>query len=272
MVVADRKYETGERHDDSRRQHSTLGMLSTLEFRLLRLIAPRLPSTMDGGAYTGKSKLRVLLPGIETEIKDKIVLDFGCGGGAEAKEMALLGAKRVIGLDISEKWLQVGRQQAESAGVADRCDFVTSVSSPVEVIVSLDSFEHFAEPATVLQTMYSLLKPGGCVLISFGPTWYHPLGGHLFSVFPWAHIVLKETALIRWRNQFKTDGATKFGEVEGGLNQMTISRFEGLLKVSPFTVEHIELVPIRRLNSLHNRVSREFLTAVVRCRLRRPLV
>jgi SAM-dependent methyltransferase len=272
MVVADRKYETGERHDDSPRQHSTLGMLSALEFRLLRLIAPRLPSTMDGGAYTGKSKLQVLLPGIETEIKDKIVLDFGCGGGAEAKEMALLGAKRVIGLDISEKWLQVGRQQAESAGVADRCDFVTSVSSPVEVIVSLDSFEHFAEPATVLQTMYSLLKPGGCVLISFGPTWYHPLGGHLFSVFPWAHIVLKETALIRWRNQFKTDGATKFGEVEGGLNQMTISRFESLLKVSPFTVEHIELVPIRRLKSLHNRVSREFLTAVVRCRLRRPLV
>jgi 2-polyprenyl-3-methyl-5-hydroxy-6-metoxy-1,4-benzoquinol methylase len=57
---------------------------------------------VSGGAYAGKSKLRVLLPGIEAEIKDKAVLDFGCGPGAEVKEMALLGAP-VIGLDISAK-------------------------------------------------------------------------------------------------------------------------------------------------------------------------
>src|ERR1017187_1359810 len=215
-------------------------MLAALEYRLLRLIAPQLPSTMGGGAYAGKSKLRSLLPGIDSEIKDKIVLDFGCGPGAEGKEMALLGAKRVIGLDTSEKWLHLAREQAENAGVVARCDFVTSCVSPVEVIVSIDSFEHFAQPEAVLQTMFSLLDPGGYVFISFGPTWYHPLGGHLFSVFPWAHIVLKEKALIRWRAQFKTDGARKFGEVEGGLNQMTIRRFEEILKRIPFAVEQLE--------------------------------
>ena len=69
-------------------------------------------------------------------------------------------------------------------------------------------------------------RTGGCIFVSFGPTWYHPLGGHLFSVFPWVHILLTEDALIRWRAQFKTDGARKFGEVEDGLNQMTIRRFE----------------------------------------------
>jgi SAM-dependent methyltransferase len=226
---------------------------------------------MNGRAYTGKSKLRVLLPGIDAEVKDKVVLDFGCGPGAEAREMALLGAKRVIGLDISEKWLQLAREQAENEGVSVRCEFVSRVTSPVEVIVSVDSFEHFAEPDAVLQTMYSLLAPGGRLFISFGPTWYHPLGGHLFSVFPWAHIVLKEKALLEWRAQFKSDGAKKFSEVEGGLNQMTIRRFEELLKQSPFAVEKFELVPIRRLKPLHNQITREFLTAVVRCTLRKPL-
>jgi SAM-dependent methyltransferase len=245
-------------------------MLTALQYHLLRLIAPRVPSTMGGEAYEGKSKLRVLLPGIETEIKDKIVLDFGCGPGVEVKEMALLGAKRVIGLDIGKKWLQIGREQAEKAGVGAKCEFVASIANPVEVIVSLDSFEHFADPGAVLKTMYSLLQSGGCVFVSFGPTWYHPLGGHLFSVFPWAHIVLKEDALIRWRAQFKTDGATKFGEVEGGLNQMTIRRFEEILRTSSFIVEELELVPIRRMKPLHNRVTREFLTAIVRCRLRKP--
>jgi 2-polyprenyl-3-methyl-5-hydroxy-6-metoxy-1,4-benzoquinol methylase len=246
-------------------------MLNELEYRLLRLIAPQLPATMSGAAYNGKSKLRVLLPGIEDEIKNKVVLDFGCGSGADAKEMAQLGAKQVIGLDISEKWLSLAREQAVNAGVADQCEFVTRVTKPVEVIVSLDSFEHFADPQAVLQTMYSLLEPGGRVFISFGPTWYHPLGGHLFSIFPWSHIVLKEKALIQWRSQFKKDGARRFSEVEGGLNQMTIRRFEGILKKSSFAIEQLELVPIRRLKPLHNQITREFLTAVVRCKLRKPV-
>jgi hypothetical protein len=36
-----------------------------------------------------------------------------------------------------------------------------------------------------------------------------------------AHLIFKERALIRWRAGFKTDGATRFGEVAAGLNQMT---------------------------------------------------
>jgi SAM-dependent methyltransferase len=246
-------------------------MLSALEYRLLRLIARHPPTTMSGGAYTGKSKLRVLLPGIESEIKNRVVLDFGCGPGEEVKEMALLGAKRVIGLDISAKWLHQGQEQVENAGIAGKCEFVGSVTNPVEIIVSLDSFEHFAEPEAVLRTMYSVLEPGGRVFLSFGPTWYHPLGGHLFSVFPWAHLLFKEEALIRWRSQFKADEARRFSEVEGGLNQMTIRRFERILRQSPFAVEQFELVPIRRMKALHNRITREFLTAIVRCRLRKPL-
>ena len=92
----------------------------------------------------------------------------------------------------------------------------------------------------------------------------------MFWVFPWVHILLKEDALIRWRAQFKTDGARKFGEVEGGLNQMTIRRFERILQEGSFVVEELELVPIRRMRPLHNRLTREFLTAPVRCNLRKP--
>jgi hypothetical protein len=51
----------------------------------------------------------------------------------------------------------------------------------------------------ILEIMYGLLKPDGRVMLCFGPIWYHPLGGHLFSVFPWAHLVFSEAALIQWR-------------------------------------------------------------------------
>jgi SAM-dependent methyltransferase len=210
-----------------------------------------------------------MLLGVEffQSIQHKTVLDFGCGGGAEAVEMAQQGATRVIGLDIREEVLEPARRRALEAAVADKCVFVSSTSMLADVIVSLDAFEHFAEPAEILKTMDALLAPEGQIFVSFGPTWYHPLGGHLFSVFPWAHIIFGERALIRWRSRFKADGATKFSEVAGGLNQMTIRKFEKLIASSPFELTSLELVPIRRLQILQSRLTREFTTAIVRCRL-----
>lgn len=135
------------------------------------------------------------------------------------------------------------------------------------MIVSIDAFEHFADPAAVLQRMAGMLKPRGCLLISFGPTWYHPLGGHLFSVFPWAHVIFGEKALCKWRSHIRNDGAKRFCEVEGGLNQMTIRKFQRLVKSSPFQIEWLHTIPIRPARRLHNRLTQEFFTAVVHCKL-----
>lgn len=222
----------------------------------------------SGGGYRGRSKLEVMFgPEIWTELAGKVVIDFGCGPGQEAIEIARHGARRVIGLDIRQRVLDDATRAAEKAGVLDRCVFTTRAGEKADVIVSLDSFEHFGDPAGVLREMRGLLKDDGRVIASFGPTWFHPYGGHLFSVFPWAHLVFTERALIRWRSEFKADGAARFSEVEGGLNQMTIRRFGKLLDESDFAVERLEPVPIRKARFLHNRLTREFLTAVVRCKL-----
>jgi SAM-dependent methyltransferase len=135
------------------------------------------------------------------------------------------------------------------------------------VIVSVDAFEHFGNPAEVLQIMARLLKDDGFVLVSFGPTWYHPKGGHLFSIFPWSHLLFTEEAQIRWRSDFRSDGAKCFAEVSGGLNRMTIKKFIKLIEGSPFRLESFRAVPIRRLAWVHNRLTREFTTAVVECKL-----
>ena len=220
----------------------------------------------EASAYVGRSKLEVLMgQRIWDEIAGRTVLDFGCGVGAEAVEMAQRGAGRVIGLEISEKWLALAKTHAEASGVADRCTFHRTWQEPVDLIVSLDSFEHFADPAAILRTMRTLLKPSGRVLVSFGPPWGHPLGGHLYSVFPFSHLVFSEAALVQWRSTFKTDGARTI--LESGLNKMTVRRFERLVSQSPLAFETLELVPIRKLRRIANRLTREFTTSVVRCRL-----
>ena len=75
--------------------------------------------------------------------------------------------------------------------------------------------------------------------------------------------------MLRWRNDIRSDGAKRFSEVEGGLNQMTIGRFERLVQASPFKLIHLETVPIRPLRRLHTRLTREWTTAIVRCVLER---
>ena len=222
-------------------------------------------------AYDHQSKLEVLMgSGFFSEIRDKVVIDFGCGLGHETVEMARRGAARVIGIDIEERYLEAARHYARQhlgERHEDICSFSRVAEEPVDVIVALDSFEHFDDPLAILHTMYKMLKPGGAVLASFGPTWYHPYGGHLFSVFPWAHLVFSEEVLMRWRSGFKTDGATRFGEVEGGLNQLTIAKFMKIVDASPFRLERFEAVPIRRLRWIANPLTREFVTSIIQCRL-----
>jgi hypothetical protein len=111
--------------------------------------------------------------------------------------------------------------------------------------------------------MYELLKPGGLLLVSFGPPWLHPLGGHAFSVFPWSHKLLSEQALCRWHNAVKQTHLSRFEGVSGGLNRMTIARFEALGRVSPFRKVSVTLVPIRKLRRFHARTTREFTTAAI---------
>jgi 2-polyprenyl-3-methyl-5-hydroxy-6-metoxy-1,4-benzoquinol methylase len=243
-------------------------MWTNIQYRILKSISPGSPDCCTGSVYEGKSKLAVLL-GDEflSKIPGKCIIDFGCGEGAAAVDMAQRGAKRVIGIDIREDLLQTARQKALTAGVEGSCLFASATKELADIIVSIDGFEHFADPAGSLRTMSKLLQGTGEVMVSFGPTWYHPLGGHLFSVFPWAHLIFSEEALIRWRSTFKTDGARRFSEVAGGLNQMTIKKFEKLIEGSAFNLATLELVPIRKLRPFHSRLTREFTTAIVRCHL-----
>jgi SAM-dependent methyltransferase len=247
-------------------------VLTAIQYRILKAISAGGRDIRDAPESTNRPKLAAHLGNAFLErIAGRVVVDFGCGEGDHAVEMAKHGARRVIGVDIREEVLAAARQKAAAAGVSGICQFAATADESADLVVSVDAFEHFADPGGVLRIMDAILRPRGEVHISFGPTWYHPVGGHLFSVFPWAHLLFSEKALIRWRSDFKSDGATRFGEVAGGLNQMSIAKFEKLVRESPFNVASLELLPIRRLRALHNRRTREFTTAIVRCRLVKPL-
>ena len=125
-------------------------MLDGLQYRILKRISPTGPVGIECSAYHGKSKLKALLGDDTFQMtRDKVVIDFGCGAGNEAIELAQNGATLVMGVDIQEKMLSQTRERAAMAGAEDKCIFSTRPSGLADVIISLDSFEHFSDAAGV---------------------------------------------------------------------------------------------------------------------------
>ena len=244
----------------------------TLGYRMLRAVggkASRVGPYSMSGPLGDARMVECFGADIFEILRGLTVVDFGCGSGEQAVVCAQRGAARVIGIDIQESALKRSRALAEREGVADRSTFAARTDVRADIVLSKDAFEHFEDPGAVLEIMAGLLAPRGRVLASFGPTWLHPRGGHLFSVFPWSHLVFTEAALIRWRADFKHDGATRFSEVAGGLNRMTIAGFERIVAASPLRIVAIDTVPIRGMAWLKHRALREFGSSLVRCTLER---
>ena len=246
-----------------------------LAYHLMCRIAPpeRLTQHAHPAAHQDgpplQSMLAAYLPADAwADLAGKTVLDYGCGGGADMVELVRRGAAHVIGLEIRQWLLDAARRNAKAAGVTDRCTFTlrTPPALRVDAITCTNVMEHVEDPDGVLADMAGLLAPGGRVYLTFSPPWYHPYGGHLFSVFPWAHVLLTERAMMRWRRAL-TPGATVQRYRDCGLNQTSVGQFLRVLERSPLRAETLELIPIRPLCRLHNRLTRELLTSGVRCRL-----
>jgi SAM-dependent methyltransferase len=212
-------------------------------------------------------------------MKAQTVMDFGCGYGRTVVEIAKLGPSKAIGLDIRDSVLHEARQLAENEKLSN-VRFVNALTNDVkelygkvDIIVSIDAFEHYGDPAKILGEMDKYLTGDGQVYISFGPPWWHPYGPHLqfMTRLPWPHIMFTERALMAARSLYKTDGAVKFEQVEGGLNRMSLKKFEQLIHKSVFRIRTLQLIPIRRTEFLHAYCpgGRELFTSIVKASLER---
>jgi len=109
-------------------------------------------------------------------LKGKDVLDFGCGTGEIATQIAFLGANRVYALDVTSGLLDLTRRRAELDGVADRiqtvCGKIQDVEPrPVDVILAFAVLHHCFPLENVLPFLLRWLRPGG-VFVAVEPVSY----------------------------------------------------------------------------------------------------
>ncbi|MGH8750992.1 MAG: bifunctional 2-polyprenyl-6-hydroxyphenol methylase/3-demethylubiquinol 3-O-methyltransferase UbiG [Burkholderiales bacterium] len=117
-------------------------------------------------------------------LKDKAVLDVGCGGGILAESMAARGAI-VTGIDLGDKALKVAelhlmesKLQVDYRKIAVE-DLAREQPQHYDVVTCMEFLEHVPDSARAVKACSELTKPGGQVFFS---TINRNLKSYLFAI------------------------------------------------------------------------------------------
>ena len=125
-------------------------------------------------------------------LKNKKVLDVGCGGGILSESMAKLGAE-VTGIDMGEKVINIAKLHAlqSKLDIDYQCASIEAIASKhkagFDVITCMEMLEHVPDPSIIVSLCAKLLKPGGTLFMS---TINRNIKAYLFAVIG-AEYILK---------------------------------------------------------------------------------
>lgn len=101
------------------------------------------------------------------DLKNKLVIDYGCGSGILAIAALKLGAKRVIGIDIDPQAIQASRDNAERNNVNHDIELYLTEDIPDNLQADVLVANILAGPLKELEpNINSLIKPAGLLGLS----------------------------------------------------------------------------------------------------------
>ena len=105
------------------------------------------------------------------ELKDKKVLDVGCGGGLLCESLYDFGAI-VTGIDAAGPGIEVAKIHAQKNNKNIKYfektaeELNTEYIEYYDVVTCLEVLEHVPDPKSLIKTCVELLKPGGLLFLS----------------------------------------------------------------------------------------------------------
>ena len=103
------------------------------------------------------------------DLREKSVLDLGCGYGENCMEFVQRGASNVVGIDISAKMLEVAKQDHADANISYihmSMEDIGKLQQSFDVILSSLAVHYIKDFPALCRDVYNLLNPNGCFIFS----------------------------------------------------------------------------------------------------------
>lgn len=106
-----------------------------------------------------------------SELKDKSLLDVGCGGGILSEALAKLGAQ-VSAIDLAPQSIEIAKLHLYESNLSINYECIEvgakAIQSPesFDVVTCMEMLEHVPDPAYIIQECAKLLKSGGMAFFS----------------------------------------------------------------------------------------------------------
>ena len=106
---------------------------------------------------------------IMPNVKDKKILDLGCGYGESDKYYKELGAKSVLGVDISEHMIEIANKTNKPKGVEYEVmamEDISQIDDKFDIIMSSLAFHYLKDYTQLVKDIYNLLNDNGYLVFS----------------------------------------------------------------------------------------------------------
>ena len=109
------------------------------------------------------------------DVRDKTILNLGCGAGEHDRKLIELGAKSVLGIDLSEKMINEAKKLSNSSNLSYQVMSMTDIDKidqKFDLVVSSLAIHYIEDYDELCKKVYNLLNDGGRFIFSNG----HPMG------------------------------------------------------------------------------------------------
>jgi len=167
-------------------------------------------------------------------------LEVGCGDATTGALLSAYGHEVV--LNDMEDWRAPGaRQMGFCLGRVE--DGLPLPSSSFDLVYSYNTFEHILEPRAALGEMVRLTRPGGTILLDFGPLYSSPRGLHAYRMLfmPYPQFLFSEQFL---RAKLRETGVSDLGRHMSALqplNHWRVQQYTALFQSGGCHVRSLRL-------------------------------
>ena len=113
---------------------------------------------------------RKLIP----DVKGKRILDLGCGYGENDKYCIGLGAKEILGIDISKHMIKIAKENNNDENIKYKVmamENINEIEQKFDIVISSLAFHYVKDYEKLINDIYNLLNDDGILIFSID----HPL-------------------------------------------------------------------------------------------------